>query len=134
MGISLVRGLSFPLRVGNKGGFVMSNHIDHIEESIIQILSTQLYERVMLPEFGSDIDAYIFDPNEVETQALVQYEIVEALTKWEPRIVIDTDGVKVEAEGSYMYVTITYALSNYTNLGLVSTKVKIGGAENESQK
>lgn len=134
MGISLVRGLSFPLRVGNKGGFVMSNHIDHIEESIVQILSTQLYERVMLPEFGSDIDAYIFDPNEVETQALVQYEIVEALTKWEPRIVIDTDGVKVEAEGSYMYVTITYAIANYINLGLVSTKVKIGGAENESQK
>lgn len=134
MEISLVRGLSFPLRVGNKGGFVMSNHIDHIEESIVQILSTQLYERVMLPEFGSDIDAYIFDPNEVETQALVQYEIVEALTKWEPRIVIDTDGVKVEAEGSYMYVTITYAIANYTNLGLVSTKVKIGGAENESQK
>lgn len=134
MGISLVRGLSFPLRVGNKGGFVMSNHIDHIEESIVQILSTQFYERVMLPEFGSDIDAYIFDPNEVETHALVQYEIVEALTKWEPRIVIDTDGVKVEAEGSYMYVTITYAIANYTNLGLVSTKVKIGGAENESQK
>lgn len=132
MAISVVRGLSFPLRVGNKGGFVMSNHIDHIEESIVQILSTQLYERVMLPEFGSDIDAYVFDPNEVETQALVQYEIVEALTKYEPRIVIDEDNIEIEADGSAMYVTISYALANYTNMGLVSTKIKIGGDTGEN--
>ena len=132
MAISVVRGLSFPLRVGNKGGFVMSNHIGHIEESIVQILSTQFYERVMLPEFGSDIDAHIFDPNEVETHALVQYEIVEALTKYEPRIVIDEEGIEIEADGSSMYVTLSYALANYTNMGLVSTKVKIGGDNGEN--
>ena len=86
----------------------------------------------MLPEFGSDVDAHIFDPNEVETHALVQYEIVEALTKYEPRIVIDEDGIKIETDGSNMFVTLSYALSNYTNMGLVSTKVKIGGDTGEN--
>ena len=85
----------------------MSSHINHIEESIVQILSTQFYERVMLPEFGSDIDAQIFDPNEVETHALIRYEIVEALTKYEPRIVIDEDGIEIEADGSNIYVTLS---------------------------
>ena len=132
MAISLVRGVSFPLRVGNKGGFVMSSHINHIEESIVQIFSTQFYERVMLPEFGSDIDANIFDPNEVETHALIRYEIVEALTKYEPRIVIDEDGIEIEADGSNIYVTLSYALANYTNMGLVRVKVKIGGDNGEN--
>ena len=132
MAVSLVRGVSFPLRVGNKGGFVMSSHINHIEESIVQILSTQFYERVMLPEFGSDIDAQIFDPNEVETHALIRYEIVEALTKYEPRIVIDEDGIEIEADGSNIYVTLSYALANYTNMGLVRVKVKIGGDNGEN--
>ena len=50
----------------------MSKDNTHIEESIVQILSTYWNERVMRPDFGASLDRQIFDPNDIELQAMIK--------------------------------------------------------------
>ena len=78
-----LRGISFPFRVGNKGGIVMSevNSADtsHIEESIEQILCTNFGERCMKYEYGANLEDLIFNAQDVSLLALIKYQIKEAL-------------------------------------------------------
>ena len=80
-------GISFPFRIGNKGGVVMSStsryEIPHIHESITQILGTKFKERVMEMQFGSDLDTRIFDPNDKSLQSMIKFQIVELLDRQE---------------------------------------------------
>lgn len=117
-------GVSFPFRVGIKGGIAMSgtdnNSAKHIEESIQQILSTSIGERVMEYGFGSSISTSVFEPNDESLNNLIKFEIQEALTKFEPRITIQEDGIKVYGEETTLGVTkvvaeISYVVNDYTN-------------------
>ena len=85
----------------------------------------------MRPDFGTSIDRQIFEPNDVELQALIKYEIVDALSKYETRIVVDEDNIQVSGDSNVLELSIHYAMSDYTNMGLVETKIKLGGEYNE---
>lgn len=123
-------GISFPFRIGSRGGVALSSTdryaIPHIEESIIQILRTNTLERVMEPEFGCNLDLQIFEPQDIASQNMIKYEIVEALTKHEPRIQIGMDDVTIESTSDgKLYVNLEYLVISY-NIRM-STKVDLGG-------
>ena len=75
-------GISFPFRIGVKGGVVLSTtteqEAEHIKESIIQIIGTKPMERIMEYHIKSDVSTYIFDPNDESTRALIAYECQKA--------------------------------------------------------
>lgn len=126
-------GISFPFRIGVRGGIVMSStsiySVPHIEESIQQILGTRLKERVMELYFGSDIDSQIFEPNDNTSHTLIKYEIVEALTKFEPRIQVEESDLILTVEDNKIYVKITYIVISY---GLsYASKIYIGEVSDE---
>lgn len=141
-------GISFPFRVGVKGGVAMSGTnsfaIPHIEESIIQILSTNLGERTMEYHFGSNVSVSIFDPSDESANSLIKYEIVKALEKFEPRIEVETDAIQlkegeitsegnltVDGLGSNSIVAIIpYKVKDYSN-STFYVKVNLGGDTNE---
>lgn len=130
------RGISFPFRVGNRGGVVMSGvsstSAPHIDESIEQILLTLKGERVMEHHFGSELDTSIFEPNEVSAHNLIKYQIVEALTKHEPRITVDKDSIKLsqEAGSNIIIVDISYILNEYSSVHNYSTRLGGDALEN----
>lgn len=119
------RGISFPFRVGNRGGIVMSGvsniSAPHIEESIEQILLTFKGERVMEHHFGSDLDTDIFEPNEVSTHNLIKYQIKEVLTKYEPRIIVES--INLTGEGTTVYVEIVYVVKEYNSIHSFTTRI-----------
>ena len=86
----------------------------------------------MRPDFGTSMDRQIFEPNDVELQALIKYEIVDALSKYETRIVVDEDNIQVSGDSNVLELSISYAMADYTNMGLVETKIKLGGEFNEN--
>lgn len=117
-------GISFPFRIGVKGGIAMSgtdiNSARHIEESIQQILGTRRGERVLEYHFGSSISHALFEPNDVTLANLIKYEIIEALGHLEPRISVNTDNIKVYSEVdddgiSKVIAEIPYTIKDYTN-------------------
>lgn len=128
-------GLSFPLRLNSKGGLKMSTtsptEFTHIEESISQILRTSIGERVIENYFGSSVSYHIFDPTDDSSYSLIKHEIVEALTRLEPRIEVETSGIDLtnsldEVTGkNFLHITVHYRVVMYNKTG--TANVTIGG-------
>jgi phage baseplate assembly protein W len=87
-----------------------------VRQSIEIILSTEKGERVMRPDFGSELGKLLFAPNNGTTQALAAFEVEEALRSWEPRIEViavaaHSDGVA----GEQLLIDIDYRVRSTDN-------------------
>ena len=107
-------GIAYPVKQGRKGLFNIETDIKLIEGNIIQILSTKKGERVMLPLFGSRILDFIHEPLDHITCSLLRFELIDAISMWEHRIILDrkntiitpyTQEFKVKASIRYLLRT-----------------------------
>src|SRR6185312_11540310 len=57
-----------------------------IEQSLQILLTTSIGERIMLPEYGSDLHAYLFEPISTSRIYFIQELISKAIINYEPRI------------------------------------------------
>ena len=111
----LGQGLKFPFQFHRRSGgarisTATSRDQQHIHESIRQILGTRRGERFLLPEFGSRLHELLFEGNDAILQGLLRHEVIDALTRWEPRIIIDEVGMTPESH--VLHVDIRYRLIN----------------------
>jgi uncharacterized protein len=88
-------GWKFPIRINARGGLSFSRHEQDIEEAIWIILSTAKGERVMLTDFGCGIHNYVFAPNNPATRGAIAFEVQKSLSKYEPRI--EVESVRVDS-------------------------------------
>ncbi|KAB2860725.1 MAG: GPW/gp25 family protein, partial [Anaerolineae bacterium] len=91
------RGWAFPPQIDNRGQLALTQGDSEIQQAIQIILSTSPGERVMRPDFGCRIQELVFAPNNLETCALAERYVREALGRWEPRVTL----TKVKAEPHY---------------------------------
>ena len=119
-------GISFPFRIGIKGGVVTSStsatEVPHIIESMQQILRTFRLERAMEPHIYSELDTIIFEQDDESTYTLLEYYITDALERLEPRI--DVESVDIESEDGVVYADIQFKALSYDKV--YSTKLKVG--------
>lgn len=73
--------------------FNLSQDLYIIESSLKNLLITTKGERIMEPEYGTRLRYLLFEPNITGIEAMVRAEIVEALNRWEPRIVLTSVAV-----------------------------------------
>jgi len=107
----LGRGWTFPIKPGPGGRLALLGGEDKIRQSIWIILGTAPGERQMRPDFGCGIHDLVFEPNTAALRGLVQTQVQDALTRWEPRI--DVLGVRVEAPSdarNYLLIRIDYRI------------------------
>ena len=118
-------GISFPFRIGVKGGVAMSttsvSNVQHIIEAITQILSTRPMERGMEFHFKSEIDSDIFEPNDTSCRTLIAYQVKEALKELEDRITVDS--VEVISEDSSVIAVIHFTVIAYNTVHVANVKV-----------
>ena len=62
---------------------------DHIRQSIVDILTTPLGTRVMLPEYGSKLFDLVDNPTDPSLAMRIIIESAGAIARWEPRVRID---------------------------------------------
>ena len=86
--------------------------IDKIQDSIYNILSTKVGERLFLPEFGSRLHTLIFEPNNAIFADLADFYIRDALGKWERRIEVTDVSILTEQEGNIVPIEISYRITN----------------------
>jgi phage baseplate assembly protein W len=104
-------GVAFPLRVDRQGGLALSSGDSDVQEAIDVILGTAPGERPMRPEFGCGIHNYIFETIDSATLAKMEYEIREALERWEPRIeVLDIEPDLSRVDEGVLTLDISYLL------------------------
>ena len=109
-------GLSFPLQVNLQGGFKQSSEAQKVKESILLILQTDLGERVYRPDFGCRLTKLAFEPLNNDTLLRIRIYVLEALQKWEPRIV-DVDEVRADPDSvnGRVNIIINYCLKSHAD-------------------
>jgi len=103
-------GLSFPVRPV-AGRLQMVSYEDDVEQAIGLILETARRERVMLPDFGSDLGQMVFGPNSPVVQRTVENMVRAALAEWEPRISVEAVTARAgENEQNLMLIELDYVV------------------------
>lgn len=113
----LGRGLKFPLQVDRRTGrFAMVSEDEDIREAIGIILRTVQGERVMRPEFGSNIMDYTFAPSSSSTRQSIARQIREQLLYQEPRIEdVEVTCRQMDQQTGAIVVEISYTVRSTNN-------------------
>lgn len=80
-------------------------NIDHIRQSIADILTTPVGSRVMRREYGSLLFELIDQPQNPAVNLKVMAATVIAIMTWEPRVVITSVSVRPTENGSEIDVS-----------------------------
>jgi hypothetical protein len=105
----LGKGWKYPVRVDENGKIAVSEYDEDIKEAIRIILGTAKGERVMRPDFGCGIHEFVFTSMNAVNLSLIETNVRDALTLWEPRIELinvktDTD----KADEGKLFINIDY--------------------------
>lgn len=105
------RGWAFPVGLDLRGRVGLTTGTEVIERAIRIILQTARGERVMRPQFGSDLHLLVFAENNATTAGLADFYVRQALARWEPRIEVENVRVSwAEADRGAMVLDITYRI------------------------
>lgn len=112
-------------RAPSDGRFVVLDPLDHIRQSILDIVSTPIGTRVMRPEYGSRVPRLVDQPVTQGWRLSVYTAVAEALHRWEPRVRVDR--VRIDAVGpGLVELAILYRLQDGTE---DEVKAKVGRSE-----
>ena len=81
-----------------------------IKNSLINIFNTVPGERFLIPEFGSNLKAYLFQPVTKFTADAIGESVLDSITRWEPRVIVDYVNVIGKPTGT----SITKDLGNFS--------------------
>ena len=73
--------------------------LDHLRQSIEDILTTPIGSRRMRPEYGSRLRRYVDLPVNDGWKSAVQAEVARALGRWEPRFRLERVRVTAVVDG-----------------------------------
>lgn len=107
----LGRGWSFPPTFDRPGGVRMLEREDDVASSLEILLSTARGERIMVPQYGCNMDELVFENLDTRMRTLMTDKIASAILYHEPRIdlervAVDNDPVEV-LEGRVL-IGVTY--------------------------
>jgi phage baseplate assembly protein W len=73
--------IDFPFRDSEKGFYFKMNQTDKdaIRADLLHLLLTNKGERLYLPDFGSDLKKYIFEPNDSITHEEIRNNLNETI-------------------------------------------------------
>jgi phage baseplate assembly protein W len=101
-------GWAFPPCPGEEGDVALARYEEDIRQAIRIILGTDRGERLMRPDFGAGLNAFVFEPLNQTTCHLVKTRVQEALTEWEPRIDVVKLDVRPGGVRNELSIELTY--------------------------
>ena len=107
-------GIKFPFTISKQDGFFVdlnSDLKDKVASEIAHVILTQKGTRLKMPDFGTDLIKYIFEPSDTLEWNTVESEIRRAVGQYVSNATIQSVEVKRdESEGHSIYLDITYAI------------------------
>lgn len=114
----LGRGWAYPVSLEADGTLGRVAYEEDVRQAIRIILMTNPGERVMRPDFGAGLNAFVFEPLSTTTLVLVENRVREALIDWEPRIdVLSVEVTYSQADPGKLLIEINYRVRATNALG-----------------
>lgn len=91
------------------GRFILNSREEDIRQSIYLILMTMKGERIQRPEFGSQLNRYVFEPMDLTSITMMENEICHTIESQEPRVDSVTADVTPDEKNGKLVITLRYA-------------------------
>lgn len=102
------RAISYPFRFTSVGSLETTTNIDKIwHDRIILLCLTQIGERVMLPNFGTQVPSSVFE-GEFDAIELARNSVAEAFAKWMPELVFKNLSGELDPDSKDLNIRIVY--------------------------
>lgn len=88
---------------------------DAIIQSMMCLLSTGKYERLLQPSIYSDLKQQLFEPLDSITASAIKTAIVSVINKHEPRVDLTEVNVSPDYDNNGYSVALTFFILNQTN-------------------
>lgn len=101
--------------------FTTSTDINILVSSLKMLLMTNKGERLMLPDYGTNLRQIIFNQNVAGIESMIQQEIVDAITAWEPRVVLQS--IAVERQDNKSVIVNASFISKLSQTGFTTNLI-----------
>ena len=108
--------IDFPFRDSEKGFYFKLNQTDKeaIKADLLHLLLTNKGERLYMPEFGSDLKKFIFQPNDNITHSEIKDNLNETIKRYIPNLVVDAIDFKKNDIEELIIVELKYTVIDGT--------------------
>jgi len=116
MARTIYKNIEFPFKDSKKGFYFELNQTDRdaIRADLLHLLLTNKGERLYLPDFGSDLQKYIFEPNDDITHEDIRNNLNETIDRYIPNLTINSIEFKNNDIEELIIVEITYTVTDGT--------------------
>ena len=108
--------IDFPFRDSDKGFYFKLNRTekDAIRSDLLHLLLTNKGERLYLPDFGSDLRKYIFEPNDKITHDKIKDSLNESIKLYIPNLLVNEITFKTNEIEELIIVVLKYTITEGT--------------------
>ena len=105
------RHLVFPFQAGKDGRTAQVSSLEeHVRQELIQLILTNLGERIFLPEFGGGVRRRVFENVDPTTEGMTKAMLTQAISRWlGHRVTLES--LNVEIENETIEVKIKYKIT-----------------------
>lgn len=109
-------GWAYPIGVGPDGALRLAVSDQAVAQSIRLILATNPGERVMRPDFGAGLAAFVFEPINAGTLVRIRNRVTQALVDGEARIDVLGVAVTPDPELPLLMIDVRYRVRSSNSL------------------
>lgn len=111
------RGWAFPIEWDAHTGAVrMLNDEADIQNSLRVLFDTRVGERIMQPDYGAELESFVFSPMNKSTITYMQALISDAILFYEPRIITEQITIKPATDDDgVLNICVQYRVSATNN-------------------
>ena len=120
-------GITLPIQKGNGGYFAQSYQTsEQVKSNIKNLILTRKGERLMHPNFGTDLYNTLFNQNTDDLESEIERSIDRAIQEWMPYISIDeilVDQTNTNRDTYFFTVTLNFRVAGQQNLETVTFNI-----------
>jgi len=116
-------GISLPIQITNTAFEQTFQTSEQVKSNIKNLLLTKKGERILQPEFGSGLQALLFEPNVDDFEGRIEDTINESLEQWLPYVTaeeIDIDASDALRDNNRINVSVKFRIGDSTDLNEVT--------------
>jgi len=120
-------GITLPLQFGENTFEQAFLTKDQVKSNIKNLLLTKRGERIIQPEFGSGLQALLFEPNVDDLEGRIEDTINESLEQWLPYVTaeeIDIESTDELRDNNKLNVSIKFRIGDDINLETLTFTVQ----------
>ena len=114
MGKTQKYGIKFPFNIVSDYKTLLDLNItkaDRVQSQLMHLIFTQKGQRLRLPDFGTNLLQFIFNPNDLQTWDDVQFEIKESVKKWVPECELNNITIYETDNGRSLIAELKYSVT-----------------------